>query len=61
MLDVCSLEITKMNAEKLKQETNQFSIDSAMLINQLKKPDIKSNYSNQLIRSMASVAANYVI
>ncbi len=48
-----------MNAEEIKSRTKQFAIDCGRLTMELAKNDINRNYLNQLIRSSASVAANY--
>ncbi|UEG50828.1 four helix bundle protein [Ferruginibacter lapsinanis] len=48
-----------MDKEIMKRRTKQFAIDCGHLINSLPKNDINKNYSNQLIRSSGSVAANY--
>jgi four helix bundle protein len=48
-----------MDKEIMKKRTKKFAIDCGHLICSLAKNDINRNYSNQLIRSSASVAANY--
>lgn len=48
-----------MTAEDIKQMTKSFAIQCARLCIGLSKNDINRNYSNQLIRSAASAAANY--
>jgi four helix bundle protein len=48
-----------MDKEIMKKRTKQFAINCGTLIISLPKNDINRNYSNQLIRSSASVAANY--
>ena len=48
-----------MNADEMKLRTKQFAIDVGKLILSLDKNDINRNYSNQIIRSSSSVAANY--
>ncbi len=48
-----------MDAEELKKRTKQFAIDVGKLTIQLERNDLNRNYSNQIIRSSSSVAANY--
>ncbi len=48
-----------MDSEAMKKRTKQFAIDVAKLTVQLERTDINRNYSNQIIRSSSSVAANY--
>ena len=48
-----------MNKEIMKKRTKEFAISCAKLVSELDKNDINRNYSNQLIRSSGSVAANY--
>lgn len=48
-----------MNAEEMKLRTKNFAIDVGKLVLSLAKNDINRNYSNQIIRSSSSVAANY--
>jgi four helix bundle protein len=48
-----------MDKEIMKKRTKQFAIECGYLINSLPSNDINRNYSNQLIRSSGSVAANY--
>jgi four helix bundle protein len=48
-----------MDKDTMKKRTKQFAIDCGHLINSLPQSDLNRNYSNQLIRSSGSVAANY--
>lgn len=48
-----------MDKETMKTRTKQFAIDCGHMLVTLPGNDINRNYSNQLIRSSASVAANY--
>jgi four helix bundle protein len=48
-----------MNAEEMKLLTKQFAIDVARLTLKLEFNIINKNYSNQIVRSSSSVAANY--
>ncbi len=48
-----------MTSEQMKTRTKQFAFECGHFMEQLAKTDINRNYSNQLIRSSGSVAANY--
>ncbi len=48
-----------MTPEEMKKRTKKFAIDCGHFTEDIPKSDINRNYSNQLIRSSASVAANY--
>ena len=48
-----------MDKELMNKRTKQFAINCGHLISSLPKNDLNKNYSNQLIRSSGSVAANY--
>lgn len=48
-----------MTAEEMKQRTKLFAIHVGHLTLKLEKTDLNRNYSNQIIRSSSSVAANY--
>lgn len=48
-----------MDAEAMKLRTRKFALSVGYLILELDKNDLNRNYSNQLIRSSSSVAANY--
>ncbi len=48
-----------MDKELMKKRTKQFAVECGKLVISLPKNDINRNYSNQLIRSSGSVAANY--
>ncbi len=43
----------------MKKRTKQFAIDVAKLTLKLERNDVNRNYSNQIIRSSSSIAANY--
>lgn len=48
-----------MDAEEMKMRTKQFAINVGKFVLSLDKNEINRNYSNQIIRSSSSVAANY--
>ncbi len=48
-----------MNAEEMKLLTKQFAIDVGKFVLSLNNNNLDRNYSNQIIRSSSSVAANY--
>ena len=48
-----------MDKEIMKKRTKQFAIECGRLVIALTRNDINRNYTNQLIRSSGSVAANY--